>query len=92
MISRDLDTEKAVRHAAVPHSTLSGVGAPQGADVPFTAIRDRAVPGSFKKGGKVKKTGWAKVHKGERIIPSRAARALSVKSKKRKKAKRRKTA
>jgi hypothetical protein len=90
VIARDLDTEKAVRHAAVPHSTLSGVGAPQGADVPFLAIRDRAVPGSFKKGGKVKKLGRAKVHKGERIIPSRAPRTLSVRSKKRRKAKRRK--
>jgi hypothetical protein len=90
VISRDLDTEKAVRHAAVPRSTLSGVGAPQGADVPFTAIRDRAVPGSFQKGGKLKKTGWTKVHKGERIIPSRAPRTLSVRSKKRRKAKRRK--
>ena len=92
MASRDLDTQKAISRAAVPHSILSGVGAPQGAEVPFTSIRDRAVPGSFKKGGKVKKTGWAKVHKGERIIPSRAARALTVKSKRRKKSRRRKTA
>jgi hypothetical protein len=30
-----------------------------------------AQPASFKKGGKVKKTGWAKVHKGETVIPKK---------------------
>ena len=29
---------------------------------------DPATPGSFKRGGKVKKTGMAKVHKGERVL------------------------
>lgn len=32
-----------------------------------------AVPRMFKKGGKVKKTGYAKVHKGETIIPASPA-------------------
>lgn len=27
-----------------------------------------AEPSSYKKGGRVKKSGWAKVHKGERIV------------------------
>jgi len=35
-----------------------------------------AFPASFKHGGIVKKTGWAKVHKGEHITP--AARALGA--------------
>lgn len=30
-----------------------------------------ASPSTFKKGGKVKKTGWAKVHKGEKVIPAK---------------------
>jgi hypothetical protein len=41
-----------------------------------------AMPSAFKKGGKVKKTGWAKVHKGERVIPAgAAARAMGGKKK-----------
>ena len=28
----------------------------------------QAEPGSFKRGGKVRKTGYAKVHKGERVL------------------------
>ena len=48
-----------------------------------------ARPVSFKKGGKVKKTGWAKVHKGERVIPANAAgRTMGGKKKKAPKTKR----
>ena len=35
-------------------------------------VRDMAMPRSFKKGGKVKKTGWAKVHKGETVVPAKS--------------------
>lgn len=43
-----------------------------------------AEPMKFKKGGKVKKTGWAVVHKGERVIPA-AARAMGGPKKRNKK-------
>jgi hypothetical protein len=33
-----------------------------------------AEPASYKKGGDVLKTGWAKIHKGERIVPARRRR------------------
>jgi hypothetical protein len=39
-----------------------------------------AKPASYKKGGKVKKSGWALVHKGEKIIS--AARVLGRRRKK----------
>lgn len=46
------------------------------------AVRNRAVRAisggmpSYKKGGKVKKTGVAKLHKGELVIPAKHAKAL----------------
>jgi hypothetical protein len=33
-----------------------------------------AEPAKYKRGGNVLKTGWAKVHKGERIVPARRRR------------------
>jgi hypothetical protein len=36
-----------------------------------------ALPPAFQKGGRVKRTGWAKVHKGERVVPA-AASALGA--------------
>ena len=46
-------------------------------DPPF-ATRKLASPSSYKKGGKVKKSGLALVHKGERVL-SRAGQVLSSK-------------
>jgi hypothetical protein len=37
-----------------------------------------AVMPEFAKGGKVKKTGLAKVHKGELVIPAKTAKALKA--------------
>lgn len=36
------------------------------------------VPASFKKGGKVKKTGLIKAHKGERVLTVRQAKKMST--------------
>lgn len=36
--------------------------------------------GSFKRGGKVKKTGLAKVHKGERVLTKKQAEKLAKKA------------
>jgi len=44
--------------------------------------RRLARPSEYSKGGKVKRTGWAKVHKGERIL--RAAQVLGRKRRKKK--------
>lgn len=40
---------------------------------------DPATPGSFKYGGKVKKTGKARVHKGERVLTKKQARKYDSK-------------
>jgi hypothetical protein len=37
-----------------------------------------ASPASFAKGGKVKKTGMAKVHKGEVVLTAKTAKALKA--------------
>lgn len=37
-----------------------------------TPLSPMAEPNSFKKGGRVKKGGWARVHKGEVVVPKRA--------------------
>lgn len=37
-------------------------------------MQPMAVPQSFKKGGVVKKSGWATLHKGERVIPAGKAK------------------
>jgi hypothetical protein len=59
---------------------------------PFSPGVRMAMPATFKKGGRVKKTGWAKVHKGETILTKGASAALGAGAKKtRKKAKVKKT-
>jgi hypothetical protein len=49
-------------------------------------VADLAEPQTFKKGGKVRKSGWAKVHKGE--IVSAAGRVMGGKKKKTRKRRR----
>ena len=39
----------------------------------------RSKPGSYKKGGKVKKTGMAKVHKGERVLTKKQTKKFDAK-------------
>lgn len=53
------------------------------------APRRLARPESFKKGGTVKKTGWALVHKGERVLTMRAAAVLATKIRRRKRKRKR---
>lgn len=43
-----------------------------------------ASPSGFKKGGKVKKTGLARVHKGELVLTAREAKSCNKKSSKNK--------
>jgi hypothetical protein len=40
----------------------------------YQPTEDRAIPSSLRKGGKVKKTGYAKVHKGERMLTKAQAK------------------
>jgi hypothetical protein len=42
----------------------------------------RSFPGSFKKGGRVARSGIGKLHKGERVISARTKSVLGSKSKK----------
>jgi hypothetical protein len=39
-----------------------------------TQLSPMAEPSSFRKGGRVKKTGFAKVHRGEVVVPKKRAR------------------
>ena len=43
-----------------------------------SAATPAASPASFAKGGKVKKTGMAKVHKGEVVLTAKTAKALKA--------------
>lgn len=56
---------------------------------PITGLQ-MAIPRTFRHGGRVKRGGWAKLHKGERVIPARA-RALGAGKKRRTKRKSKKT-
>ena len=40
----------------------------------YQPTEDRAVPSSLRKGGKIKKTGYAKVHRGERVLTKSQAK------------------
>jgi hypothetical protein len=50
----------------------------------FNKGNTSAVPSSYKKGGKVKKTGLAKVHKGEKVLTVAQQKKASLKKGKRK--------
>jgi hypothetical protein len=65
-----------------------GIGGPMqrisGGDGPSMGGRNPAVPGggemqSFKKGGKVKKTGLAKVEKGEKVLTKKQQSSKKLK-------------
>ena len=43
----------------------------QGSSTSSITYGAEAAPGSFKRGGKVRKTGLAKVHKGERVLTAK---------------------
>jgi hypothetical protein len=45
----------------------------------FKAPQPQAKPNSFKKGGKVKRSGVAKVHKGERVLTTKQTKAFDKK-------------
>jgi len=80
----DLDLQRALRAANVPHLDDSEALASSGLPV-------LARPRAYSKGGVVEKSGWAKVHKGEIVIGRHAAALLSglwKKAAKRKKARR----
>ncbi len=90
---RDLDTARAMDAPTTQKSMRRSI---QGANVPFTPISlaispksGLAVPSEYSKGGVVKKSGWAKLHKGERVLSRAAARVLGGKNKKTSKRKRR---
>jgi len=59
--------------------SLSGLRYTEPPDTAKAAHR-LARPSAYKKGGKVKRSGWAKVHKGERIL--RAKQVLGGKRRK----------
>jgi hypothetical protein len=50
-------------------------------DAPSPGVR-MALPATFRRGGRVKRTGWAKVHKGEHILTKGAAASLGAGKKK----------
>ncbi len=80
-----------VRGPFRPRAVISGGGYNPTGTTGLTGPDHVAMPSSFKKGGKVKKTGWAKVHKGEKIIPAgAAAKQMGGKKKKKSKKKRKK--
>lgn len=56
-------------------SKSSGGGSP--------GSRYAAIPSSLKKGGKIKKTGYAKVHKGEKVLTKKQAKRQSKRGRKR---------
>jgi hypothetical protein len=78
-VLRDLDLTAAL--ATAPPSVAESI---RRANIPHEKIP------SYKRGGVVRKTGLAKVHKGERVISARAARVLGG-AKKTRKPKRRTT-
>lgn len=63
-----VDTLKAVGQGLVGKKVSRAIG-----EKTLKAVE--AIP-SFKKGGKVKKTGLARLHAGEMVVPAKTAKAL----------------
>lgn len=67
-------------------SKMSGGGKGGGGSSSSTpAGRYASIPSSLKRGGKIKRTGLAKVHKGERVLTKRQVKAQARKRDARKK-------
>jgi hypothetical protein len=79
----NLDTARAIATAKIPHGMQQSVREAQVPHQGFSPAQKAllAQPTSFKKGGKVKKSGWAKVHKGEKVITA-AGRVMGGRKKK----------
>lgn len=76
---------RATKPEAKPKPKEEQVGTKQGKEA-MSAIEQRkkamqqaAEPNSYKKGGMVKKTGMAKVHKGERVLNQKQTKKLAAK-------------
>lgn len=70
--------------APIDQSTLSSLAEKQKtinsvAQKPQPAPSQQAKPNSYKKGGKVKKGGMAKVHKGERVLTTKQSKQFEKK-------------
>lgn len=70
MKKRDKDAPKKQMKAA-DKAIKSDVG-----NSPVPADILRASPGQYRRGGKVKKSGWAKVHKNERVLTPKQQRRM----------------
>jgi hypothetical protein len=64
--------------APIDKATLGGIQS-KSADVNAYKTVNQAKPNSFKKGGKVKRSGVAKVHKGERVLTTKQTKAFDKK-------------
>lgn len=84
-------------HTASDNSISGNPGGMHGPDSSLGSVRPVGVrgvpvlarPSFFKKGGKVKKTGWAKVHKGETVVPAKHEGTRRIMSSGKKKTKKR---
>lgn len=75
----------AIAHGISNYRKVSDKGFPEFADKERALLRKGRTsfgPPSFKKGGKVKKTGVYKLHKGERVLTVRATKKLAGKKRK----------
>ena len=64
---------------------LTGSGSPKQEKVDAAKLEEpKAVPSEYEHGGKVRKTGRAKVHKGERVLTKRQARKYEKRKRARK--------
>jgi hypothetical protein len=75
-----VDTRELLRHFSEEDAALVERLRPR-----FNPEQYRARPGSYKRGGKVKKSGLALLHKGERVLTRRAAKVLAKRSRKKRK-------
>jgi hypothetical protein len=65
--------------APIDKATLGGIQSKQSDVNAYKAVNPEAKPNSFKKGGKVKRSGVAKVHKGERVLTTKQTKAFDKK-------------
>lgn len=67
-----------------PKGKLKNDGGDKGPIDPPVAAANQSVPEGFKKGGKVRRTGKALVHRGEYVLTAKQAKKYTKKSGKRK--------